>query len=249
MEQDEENIDLIEAFAKGELSESELADFERRRVIDPEFANEVADYLLIIKEIQTSQNRSFYNKVKGWETEITRQESEAKVIPMRRILSIAATVLIIALATGYAILRILPGQSNDELFAEHFQPYEDVITERSGDESALQQGMSLYNERKYSMAIPHLETYLNEKPTEAAVQLYLGISYLADNKTSKAKDLFESLIRNEQGLYKDVAQWNLALFYLKTNEYELLKKTLQEIIARKDHPYGVEAAALNEELE
>jgi tetratricopeptide (TPR) repeat protein len=200
-----------------------------------------------MKEIQTSQNTSFYNKVKGWETEIARQESEAKVIPIRRILSIAATVLIIALATVYAVLRIFPGQSNDELFAEYFQPYEDVITERSGEENALQQGMSLYNEKKYSMAIPYLETYLKEKPTEAAVQLYLGISYLADDKTSQAKDLFESLIRNEQGLYKDVAQWNLALIYLKTNEKGLLKKTLQEIIVRKDHPYNAEAAALNDE--
>lgn len=248
MEQDEKNIDLIEAFAKGELSESDLADFERKRATDADFASEVADYLLIINEIRTGEQRAFHHKLKGWENEIEGQESKGKVIPIRRILSIAATLLIVALAGGYAIFKNLPVHVNDELFAKYFQPYDDVITERSAEESPLQQGMNLYNQGKYAMAIPYFEAFLKEKPTEAAAQLYLGISYLADNKTDSAKDLFENLIRNDRGLYKEIAEWNMALIYLKSNDIEALKKSLQQIIAQKDHSYAAEAASLNEDL-
>src|SRR5688500_9164087 len=158
MEQDEKNIDLIEAFARGELSESDLADFERRRATDADFASEVTDYLMIMKEIRTAEQRAFHNKLKGWENEIDGEESKGKVIPMRRILSIAATLFIVALAGGYAILKNLPVQSNDELFAEYFQPYDDVITERSTEESPLQQAMNFYNQGKYAMEIPYFET-------------------------------------------------------------------------------------------
>jgi tetratricopeptide (TPR) repeat protein len=248
MEQDEKNIDLIEAFTKGLLSESDLADFERRRATDADFASEVADYLLIMKEIRTAEQRAFHHKLKGWENEIDGEKSKGKVIPMRRILSIAATLLIVALAGGYAIFKNLPVQGNDELFTKYFQPYDDVITERSTEESPLQLGMNLYNQEKYAMAIPYFETFLKEKPTEAAAQMYLGISYLADNKMGSAKDLFENLIRNDRGLYKEIAEWNMALIYLKSNETELLKKSLQQIIAQKDHPYADEAVSLSEEL-
>jgi tetratricopeptide (TPR) repeat protein len=248
MEEEEKNIDLIEAFEKGELTGEELADFERRRANDLAFANEVADYLLIMKEIRSSQERIFGDTLKKWEKEIDQNREEKKVIPMRQILSIAATLLIIAIAAGYAILQFYSAKDNTELFTMYFHPYEDVISQRSAEQGFLQQGMNSYNQKKYTEAISYFEKHLKENPGETSVECYLGISYLADGKISEAKDLFELVKRNDEGLYKEIAQWNLSLIYLRLNDEELLKGSLRDIITQKDHVYEKEATSLYKEL-
>ena len=248
MEEEEKNIDLIEAFEKGELTGEELDDFERRRANDLAFANEVADYLLIMKEIRSSQERIFGETLKTWEKEIDQNREGKKVIPMRQILSIAATLLIVAIAAGYAILQFYSVRDNTELFTMYFRPHEDVISQRSGEQGFLQQGMNLYNQKRYTEAISYFEKFLIEKPDEVSAECYLGISYLAAGKISEANDLFEGLIRNDQGLYKEIAQWNLSLTYLKLNNKELLKRSLRDMITQKDHVYEKEATSLYKEL-
>ncbi len=248
MEEEEKNIDLIEAFERGELTGEELADFERRRANDLVFANEVADYLLIMKEIRLSQEQIFGDTLKKWEKEIDKQGEGKKVIPMRQILSIAATLLIVAIAAGYAILQFYSVKDNTELFTAYFNPHEDVISQRSAEQGFLQQGMNLYNQKNYTGAIPYFQKYLEENPGEASVECYLGISYLADGKINEAKDLFERLIRNDKGLYKEIAQWNISLIYLRLNNEELLKRGLRDIMAQRDHFYEKEATSLYKEL-
>jgi tetratricopeptide (TPR) repeat protein len=249
MEEEEKNIELIEAFQKGELTGKELTDFERRRADDLEFANEVADYLLIMNEIRSSQERIFGETLKKWELEIDRDSAEKKVVPFRKILSIAATLLIIAVAAGYAIFQFYSVPDSEELFTMYFAPHDDVISQRSDGQGFLQQGMNLYNQKNYTGAITYFEKYLREKPGEASVECYLGIAYLADGKTDEAKDLFDGVVRRDQGLYKEIAQWNLSLIHLKLNKKELLKKSLADIIAQKDHFYQKEAVSLYKDLQ
>jgi tetratricopeptide (TPR) repeat protein len=245
-EQEEKNIDLIEAYAKGALTASDLSDFEKRRSADPAFAREVANYLLIIKEIRSAEERAFSEKVKGWEKGTERKEGN--ILPLRKMLAIAATVLILAVASGYFIFEFSSGPTNDELFALYFQPYEDVISERSGGKDTLQQGMDLYNQGKYSEAIPYLEKQMAKNPKDPAVTCYLGISCLADGKIAKAENLMTTLVHGEPGLFTEIAEWNLALIYLKKNEQPLLRKQLLHIGEQKEHLYSNEAVMLLEKL-
>jgi tetratricopeptide (TPR) repeat protein len=243
MKEEEKDIELIEAYLKGELTGSALQEFELRRTSDPSFASDVKDYALIMKEIEASGQRSFIDKMKAWEDQVASKEKETKVIPIRRLLSMAASLLIIAVAGGYIIFKSLPS-GNAELFDQYFEPYGDVISQRSAEESPFQKGMNFYNQGKYFEAIKYLEEAWENNEDDPSVKCYLGISYLADDKTQKAKEIFESLVKSEPGLYREVAEWNLALVYLKTNEISDLEKQLNIITQQKDHMYFKQAISL-----
>jgi tetratricopeptide (TPR) repeat protein len=245
MKDEEEDIDLIEAYLRGSLHGQALAAFQKRRQDDPEFDREVTDYSQIINHIQTTNEKNFINTLKGWDIEIENRH-EAKVIPLRTILSIAASVLLLAVAGVYLFRNIQP--DHELLFQEYFQPYENVISERSGKNDNQQRGMELYDQKKYDEAIIQLKLAVNEDSDNPSLKCYLGIAYLAGGNTQEAKTIFEAMVHNDHQLFREVAEWNLALTYLKLNNEVMLKKTLEGIVGQKDHQYREQAAALLQQL-
>lgn len=241
MDQDEKNIDLIDAYARGELKGVELSEFENRRLHDLEFDKEVKDYLLIIKGVRWSQEEAFANKLKDWEDEIDQTGNAGKVIPIKRIFYIAATVLVVAVAGGYFFWSV---HNNDELFDQYFQPYADVISSRSDSQDICEQAMGFYNQKEYDKAIGYLSKCIEERPGDLAAQCYLGIAYLAKDRPRDAKVTFKKIVRSEPGLFKEVAEWNLALTHLKLNETDSTKAKLQEIAKQKNHVFSETAHEL-----
>ena len=111
MKDEEKDIDLIEAYLRGTLDEQALAAFQKRREDDPEFDREVIDYSQIINQIRTTHEKDFMNKLRNWDNEIENRQ-EAKVIPFRRIFSIAASVLLLAIAGLYLFRNVNPIMNN-----------------------------------------------------------------------------------------------------------------------------------------
>lgn len=243
MEEEEKDIELIEAYFKGALIGPALEEFERRLSSDKRFADEVQDYMLIMKEVQIAGRRSFSDKMKAWESEIESKTTKTNVIPIRRLFSIAATLLIIASAGAYIIFKSIPSD-NVELFNQYFEPYEDVITNRSAGQLSVQTAMNYYNEGKFAEAIKYLEEAMKDNRDNLSIQCYLGIAYLADNQTQMAKEVLESVADSEPGLYNEIADWYLALVYLRQNDVSRLENQLTEIIRQKDHMYIKQAKSL-----
>jgi tetratricopeptide (TPR) repeat protein len=241
MRDDEEDIDLIEAYLKGTLDEQALAAFQKRRQEDADFDREVIDYSQIISGIRISQERDFMSKLRHWEGEIENRQ-EAKVISLRTMFSIAASVVLVSLVGVYLFRS---GQSDHEqLFQEYFQPYENVISERTGKNDHQQRGMELYDQRKYDDAIAELKVAAIEDPDNSLLKCYLGIAYLAEDHAQEAKAIFGSMVPGDQSLTKEVAEWYLAMAYLKLDDEPSLKKTLEDILHQKDHLYREQAKEL-----
>ena len=241
MKDDEEDIELIEAYLRGTLDDQALAAFLRRRHDDPEFDREVIDYSQIISQIRTTHEKNFMNKLRHWDSEIENRQ-EAKVIPLRTIFSIAASVLLLTLFGVYLFRNSQRG--HEQLFQEYFQPYENVISERSGKNDSQQKGMELYDAKKYDEAIVQLKLAAAEDPDNPSLKCYLGIAYLAGGHVQEAKTIFEAMVYDDHSLFKEVAQWNLAMIYLKLDNDTSLKKTLEDIIQQKDHLYREQAEEL-----
>jgi tetratricopeptide (TPR) repeat protein len=242
---EEEDIELIEAYLRGTLDGQALAAFQKRRQDDPEFDREVIDYSQIINQIQTTHEYNFMNKLKRWDSEIENRQ-EAKVIPLRTILSIAASVVLLAVFGVYLFRNSQP--DHEQLFQEYFQPYENVISERSAKDNNQQRGMELYDQKKYDEAIIQLKLAVSEDSDNPSLKCYLGIAYLAGGHSQEAKTIFETMIHNDHQLFREVAEWNLALTYLKIDNEVLLKKTLEEIVRQNDHQYREQAADLLRQL-
>lgn len=241
MKDDEKDIDLIESYLRGTLDEQALAAFQKRRQDDSEFDREVIDYSQIINQIRTTREKDFMNKLKRWDGEIENRQ-EVKVIALRRIFLVAASVLLLALAGVYVFRN--NQHDHEQLFQEYFQPYENVITERSGKNDSQQKGMELYDQKKYDEAIVQLKLAVTEDSDNPSLQCYLGIAYLAAGNAQEAKTTFENIVDDDHSLFKEVAEWNLAMTYLKLDDEGSLRKTLEGIIQQKDHLYRVQATDL-----
>jgi hypothetical protein len=81
-------------------------------------------------------------------------------------------------------------------------------------------------------------------PDNTSLKCYLGIAYLAGGYTQEAKTIFEGMVHEDTRSSKEVAEWNLAMTYLKLDDGTSLKKTLEGIIQQKDHQHGEQAEEL-----
>jgi len=95
--------------------------------------------------------------------------------------------------------------------------------------------MELYDRKKYEEAIVQLKLAATEDSDNASLKCYPGIAYLAAGHAQEAKTTFDAIVKNDHSLFKEVAEWNLAMTYLKFNDEASLKKTLEGIIQQNDH--------------
>jgi hypothetical protein len=51
------------------------------------------------------------------------------------------------------------------------------------------------------------------------------------------REAFDAIVKNDHSLFKEVAEWNLAMTYLKLDDEESLNKTLEGIVQQRDHQY------------
>lgn len=248
MDQNEKDIDIIEAFYQNKLKGNELASFIQRRKNDPAFDEEVEDYVLIFQGIEAQGKRNFIENVQSWEAEIEKKPS-TKTLAINQYLAIAASVLILLISIMWLFFPGYFSKNNDELFLAYFQPYDDVVSVRSNQSNYFEQGMNAYNEQSYDKAIEFLKLVKPENPQKNAAELYLGISYLAIGETENAATIFKPMSEDGTGLFKEIAEWNLALTYLKKREELLLNETLQNIITQKEHIYKQQAEDLKRDLD
>lgn len=248
MEQEDKDIELIDAYHKGKLSANEIDEFEKRRAADTEFDQKAEDYLHVMAEINTFGKQEFMKKLGSWEEEISGGKT-AKVVSLKQILSIAAVVIILMVPLGYLIIQNATQPDDQELFASYFQPYEDVISQRSGDQGLQEKGLSAYNQQNYRAAIAYFEGHIDENLQDNAIKTYLGISYLAVGEADKAEQWLTGTSQNATGLYKEVSEWYLALTYLKLSKKEKATAQLTAIAKQSNHMFQAQAKELIKELD
>ncbi|MBL6446832.1 hypothetical protein JMN32_10950 [Fulvivirga sp. 29W222] len=247
MEQEEKDIELIDAYHKGKLSTHEIEEFDKRRADDAEFNKQVEDYLHVMSEVRSFGEQEFMKKLGTWEEEISGRKS-AKVIPIKRILSVAAVILVLMIPIGYLVLQNVAQPNNEELFATYFQPYEDIISQRSDAQSLQEKGLSAYNQQNYRAAIAYFESHIDENLQDNAIKTYLGISYLAVSEAEQAEKWLKETSKNATGLYREVSEWYLALTYLKLGESKKAQEQLTLITQHPDHMFKSQAEVLYREL-
>jgi tetratricopeptide (TPR) repeat protein len=250
--QDERELEQIEQYLEGTLPLAEATAFAEKLKNDPAFFQKVTEYQNILSGIDEFGQDEFFNQVQSWETSLATSDAEKKMrsVPFKQYLAWAAVVLLVLLPLGYWLMvRNTVSFPNDELFAFYFEPYNDITAARSsGADEILAQGMEYYNRGNYAEAISYLERYLTNEPNQPAVDFYLGVSYLATGQTGKAVQSFKKVITHGDSIFVEVAEWNLALSYLKAEDTINLKHQLQQIIKQPHHPYHSQAIELNERI-
>jgi len=237
-EQEENDIDLIEKYHGGKLSAEERRLLEARIKSDPVFGAMVTDYTDIIEGVKHERREKFKSTVKTWEAEILREQQPSV---FRTYWKLAAVFLVLALAALYIFI---PGRKEtpQELYADYFVPYEDVITTRDESNPLLTESVHLYDEKKYNLAVESFSKYLTSHPDDHDARFYYGLSLLESGRPQESMESFDIVIKGNS-LLAEQAEWYRALASLKLGDLSVTKSLLHEI-DREGHDYRAKAAEL-----
>ncbi len=231
-----EQFELIENYLSNNLTDIEKQDFENRLVTDKDFAENFTIYKTINSEMATNvanketefrstlqpmQNAHFSNAVAQQKTiEVNNKSGKVRKMVFAA-LSAAALIAIV-------FTFVIPSSktNNKGLYAEYAQHDAVNNTVRGGTQEALMKEASTsYNNKNYAAAIKPLEQL---KDSSAQAAFMLGVSYMETNVFDHAVAVFD-LLTYGHSIYKEKAEWYIALTYLKKEDIVKCKDQLKAI--------------------
>lgn len=274
MEDAFKHTEQIDAWLKGELTETERLSFEQKLAEDTDLAAEVKAYQLMVEGIEYAAIKA---EVKKKTVPIVRKlEREgflpklAPVVPMnpksRRprillwVLTTAATLVILLIAAYW----LLQSSSNTEAIFDTYylteQTEVSIQIERheavgfASDkvkDAFLVKGLSFYQKGDYKNAQAALDDYTTNYPDENLASLYLGLSLMELKDYKQAQTVLAPLINIADFGQINMAKWYLALCYLHLEEAQGLESTkqlLQDLARNPNSGYSNQAQRMLNDL-
>lgn len=186
------NLETIENYVNGQLSEQERTQFDERLRTDPAVANELAFYVLS-KQVAHQQAR----EQRMAELNALRQQNPR--IGQRSIgwtVYVAAASLILLLGLGWYFFRpttepsLATNQLVDDYVTAHFM---ELPTTMGSETDSLKLGIDLFNKGKLDQATVVFQDVLARKPDTDSALKYGGIASLRQGNYDKAIEQFQAL--------------------------------------------------------
>lgn len=243
MSNNKELQEYIDLYRSGGISESEFKQrLESDETLRKEFELSKLD-LLTIKSAAKEQLRKRAALI------LEKHEKKSqKIIPLNRLMQIAAVITFLAVAF-FLIQNLGQPQSASELFATHFElPTSQGERNNSIQSEMWNNAMSSYTNQDFEKTIELLSALVNEPnfPFVDQGNLYLGLSYLMENKNQEAIYNFNTV--NSQSSYFQNAEWFKALSLLKMENTVEAKIAFQKIADQPRHFKQKEAKMISESL-
>jgi tetratricopeptide (TPR) repeat protein len=239
---DSTTYDLIEQYLAGTMTADGRRDFERRLDTDPALRAEVLLHREVTETLRGEKVHELRRVIKDVDQSFTipkstnlragPNNSRSRILSFPRVLSIAAAVLVLVVA----VFVLMPDRSvgTDTLFAQHYEPYEMILNQRSVDETEtleqlIRTAVMAYETKDFEQAAILFENLSQEQPDAETFQLYLGVSLLSSGAAEAAIITLEKLNEKASPLFVEQSRWYLAMAYLKSSNVAQAKSTLQRI--------------------
>jgi hypothetical protein len=236
----------IQDYLNNNLPDSERQDFEKRMTEDQELASMVRDLQAIETGLHAVAMDDLVKDMQQWEQGLAVQKH---AVGWKKYLAVAAVITLVLIPAVYLLTAKKP--TSDELFLSYYEPYEEMLTSRGDTADSLgillADGMEAYNQGAYQLCSELLQTYLNQRPEDHRVALYLGIAQLETNQMELAESNFQKAQQDPS--FKQQAQWYQALSYLKFQERDKARNILNVIATSDDHFRKSQAESLLKQLE
>ena len=161
---------------------------------------------------------------------ISEQDTRLRRNVRYTVAGIAIVLLIFIFIEGYKFYTLSP----EKLYAENYTPYE--LTTRDGNDSASAIEKA-YKEKNYSEVIK-----LNRLSVLSIKDVFLtGMAFLETKDYSRAVRSFQVVITDikyNKIVLKDVAEYYLALAYLRDQDYDQAIELMNAIHDNSSHAYS-----------
>lgn len=262
------DIQLIEKYIDGILTDSEKRLFDDKYAHNPAFKQETEAYKKVLKAIQVGGRQ---NIMAIFSQEEAKIQEKTLVVPMptfkyRNILRgfvIAASIAFVASAsiwllqskeqTGEDILKSVEIRPMGNTWTTNVRsqrsdgaisPKEKYFIATYGENNTelLLQAFEFYNTNTVEGYTKAAATFAQVTAKNDSLYLYKGISYLKANAPDKAVESLKNLANTENAAFKPNAEWYLMLAYLKQNDLTKAKVLKEKIMNAAVHVYKPEAS-------
>jgi TolA-binding protein len=221
------NIDQIERYIKGLMSNQERSAFEQKLKEDTELRAEYEQLMHEITGIEAYYlKKSLSSKPMNSETNPSRKSNWTRYLPW------AVVVLILIILFIWLINKpkpeIAPGQPQKE-YAQ-FEPDTGLPTPMGETNNyEFLNGMVKYKAGDYEGAIEIWSKMYNEGAKNDTVSYFLGNAYQSIDQLKLAEQHYYEVRMTRGSAYRPQAIYNLALISLEEKDADQAKKYLQEI--------------------
>ncbi|MGB3466954.1 MAG: hypothetical protein WBA74_16865 [Cyclobacteriaceae bacterium] len=226
--EEQEQQELIEKYLNGELTGSDKAAFEEKLSSDDALKESVsltAELISGLKGAFLRQEIAAIHREEQLKTPIGKPEKDSK--PVRKIYwtyGIAASIGLLMMVW----LGFFQTTSDEDLFAEYYQEYPNLVSLRNNEANSFTEGMKYYTAGQYEKAIPLLESETSASQSENERKFYLSISYLSVGQADKAIDYLQEL-DTTQNRFQQQVNWYLGLALLYSGNKISALSQLQKI--------------------
>jgi tetratricopeptide (TPR) repeat protein len=225
-----------------------LARFEQRLNASPELLVDLDLYKEVDEAIADTEVLDFRAQLTDLREETRRTETGKRVFQFTRpwhYAASAALALLVAIGLATVLGRPL---SNNDLFAKYMKPYELVLTNRSVDSETttflMNKAQEHYLNSEFEAAITYFDEVLEFNSNMMEADFYMGMSHLEIEQHKEASKSFTRVIKHDDNLYIQKAEWYLAGCLLAMEETDQARRKLASIASTSSHYYSDDAAKI-----
>ena len=242
--------ELIERYLNNQLNPEELDSFNKEMELNEKFRREVElekDLKIIVQREDVLDLR---RKIHKAALSYNRKNESPKIlhINIKRTILIAACIAA-AFFVSILIYNNIPRKnSNNNLFNTYYNSDISLNLNRSGN-NGLAEALISYNQKNYQDAINIFNDILSSDSSNIAVAFYAGVSYIETEDFKSAIKLFNHIIKDQDNLYIEHAEWFRALCLLRTGNKAEAIKEFEKISKDTINYHNKEAKEILKELD
>lgn len=247
MNWNDQDLELIESFLDGSISESQMKVFNEK-LKNPDFKKEVEFQRNSLETIISFEKTKAKNELK---TMLDESNIHLKVPKYNtRIVYTGLAFLLLALAS-YFIFYGDKSSDPQTVFAEAYIPFPADNEQRDFGNNTVElqrDANSLYASGEYALAVLKFEELISLDMNIARNRLFLANSYISIDQENKAIEILNSIKVNDDKLFVDHVDWYLLMAYLKKGDLAAIENQILKITGDKTHYYTSEAQILKSKL-
>jgi hypothetical protein len=237
IESEEHNFSIFDRYRNGDLSDSELKEFEARLSYDSEFKASFDEFEAIEDGIKTH----FRNQLKTKLQEVDKNmDSEPKRLSGKLRFLTWGALIAAALVIGFFVFQQFNKPTHLNI-AQHYWPHEEGLPVKMSSKGKYDDAMNAFKLQEYEQA-----SLLLHRIDSDTAHYFLGIIAYHTNEYEKSS-LYFAQIETHSKYYQD-AQFRLALVSMLIGELDVTKRILKSQIDNKTL-FEVQAISILSELD
>lgn len=247
----DQNFHLIEKYFQGELSQEELQLFNQKLQEDSSFEQEFRDMKLIRDAVKETSRIRALDILQQAEANLTNQETTKINVSMKRLVSIAASLLIVATVSYFAFSGGTGALTGEEIVATYYEAYPNLGGPVRGENIEIvtlaARAYNAYDIEDYSTSADLFAELLTKERT-VENYFYSGIANFEAGNLEMAKNQLNTVLNNFSE-FNENAQWFLAMTLFKDGMNQQAISNIAEIaISGSNSKFSRQAADILTDL-